>query len=55
MEFLAQYTDKNSKKNQLWVGEAKLTISPIELTHMDYVVHDLNVICLNEFAFYVET
>lgn len=55
LEFLIQFTDNNSKTNQLFCNEVKIMLGPIAFTNLDYVVHDLELMPLNEFAYFVET
>ena len=54
IKFMAQYTDANVKTNQLYFGAANILFQPIQLSNMDYVVHDLEVIPLGEYIHLVE-
>jgi len=54
IKFMLQYTDGNSKTNQLYFGAAIMLMQPINFTNMDYVVHGVEVLPLANYVYLVE-
>lgn len=54
LQFMAQYTDRNAKTNQLFFNEAKVLMQNINFSKSDMTVHDLEVLCLNQFIHFLE-
>ena len=54
LQFMLQFTDGDSKSNQIHWPTAKITLGALGFTNADYVVHDVNIIPLTQMVYYVE-
>lgn len=55
IKFMEQYLDGNGKINQLYYDSAKIRFGSIGFTNEDYVVHDIEVMPLDDMIYIVET
>jgi len=54
LQTILQFTDSDGYTNQLYCEESKILLGPINFSNLDYVVHDVPIMYLDDYKYSVE-